>query len=113
MIALYGNNAAIKINCTAAGDIDYYVSGYEVMLKSEQYPFFSNGNATASGDTTICSDAYGTDGATRKDINFISIKNVHATDPNTITLTFVPATGATSDLYSATLLAGERFEYSV
>lgn len=111
MISLPDDNDAIRINTSAAGDVHYFLSGVNVSI-ANRVSRNNPGKITTATYTSVATRAGGAGGGFKSEIDFISVYNNHATDPNTIEIVF-SRSGTDYILYKTTLAAGERLEYSV
>jgi hypothetical protein len=101
---------AIGMNTSAAGDIDWFVSGHDESCALKT-PFNEVGTVTTATYTSLASRKGGAAGGWRRNVLFISVFNAHATDANTIEIVF--SRSATDRIiHKATLAAGEKIEYS-
>jgi hypothetical protein len=108
MIFLNGANDTLELTTSSAADIDYQINWVDVIPAASATPGSSEGKITSATTTAIlAAPASGTS----RQIKSIFIKNIHATTPNTISVSKdVSGTGYAIST-DAILQAGEIFVY--
>jgi len=103
----FSNNNAIKVTTSAATNVDWYLSGYERKAGDTKTEFSRDNQITTATTTTLyTSSAAGI----KVTMNYLSITNLDAVNPNTITVIYYDGT-LNIQLHKAVLAAGEKLEY--
>ena len=100
----------LQITTSAAADIHWFAS-VSKRTSFDSEPLTYSGTITSATTTTIIDNTSGATGGLSAAVEFLSIRNTHATDPNTVTVIYDNGT-TDIQIYKAVLLAGERMEYN-
>lgn len=104
----FSNTHKLKLQTSAAVDIDYYISGYERKAGGIITEFSRQNTISTATITDVVTQ---TNAGIKTTITYMSVRNTDATTSCDVTVLYYDSS-INEELYKVTLAAGERFEYT-